>query len=210
MITRNKNVKFSYSDENFSRLLVSQFALAIYGLIVSILLVALSSYHTAIVNQNETTQEEQRDKYRKWGGNPYNLGSSSNWRYFFRVQDSLIYNTNEKTFNQHVLDSKLIYSVEVEEEDDLKSLRSHKSHKSIKSEVHIISSQNSDNPDRVIEVGAKRSKRASSKQLRTQKHSRKEYVSQREDSDDSSQSDMKSFKSHKSAKSLKVQHGKKQ
>jgi hypothetical protein len=56
------------------------------------LLFALTGYHTSIVNDNETTQEELRDKYNKWGGNPYNLSLSQNWAYFLKKQDSLIYN----------------------------------------------------------------------------------------------------------------------
>lgn len=84
MITHNKSVKINTSDENFVKLTVSQFCLALYGLIVTMLLLALTCYHTSIVTENETTQEELRDKYTKWGGNPYNLTSSQNWQYFFR------------------------------------------------------------------------------------------------------------------------------
>jgi hypothetical protein len=84
MITHNKNVKLSTDDENFGRLTVAQFIVALYGLIVTLLLLALTGYHTSIVNENETTQEELRNKYNKWGGNPYNLTLSQNWSYFFK------------------------------------------------------------------------------------------------------------------------------
>ena len=72
-----------FGDENFMRLTGAQFLVAFYGLIVAVLLFALTGYHTSIVNQNETTQEELRNKYAKWGGNPYNLTLMQNWNYFF-------------------------------------------------------------------------------------------------------------------------------
>lgn len=103
-----------------------------------------------------------RDKYAKWGQNPYSFGpwSSLNLRYFFRQQKSLIYdeilvptsnfddNNSENDFhlykelaiyNQHVMDSQLIQKVEVGEDDqslydDIKSVRSFKSQRSVKSE----------------------------------------------------------------------------
>jgi len=47
------------------------------------LLGTLLSYHTNIIIMNETTQENMRDKYRKWGSNPYNLGFRTNFLYFW-------------------------------------------------------------------------------------------------------------------------------
>ena len=55
MITHNKDVKVSLGDEDFMRLTGAQFLTALYGLIVAMLLLALTGYHTSIVNDNETT-----------------------------------------------------------------------------------------------------------------------------------------------------------
>jgi hypothetical protein len=55
MITHNIGVKISTNDELFAKLTIAQFVLALYGLIVMMLLLALTGYHTSIVNDNETT-----------------------------------------------------------------------------------------------------------------------------------------------------------
>jgi hypothetical protein len=55
MITHNKDVQVNLADENFMRLTGAQFLTALYGLVVAMLLLALTGYHTSIVNDNETT-----------------------------------------------------------------------------------------------------------------------------------------------------------
>ena len=55
MLTHNKGVKFATNDEGFAKLTVAQFMCALYGLVVTMLLLALTGYHTSIVNENETT-----------------------------------------------------------------------------------------------------------------------------------------------------------
>ena len=131
--------------------------MAVYGLMVAVLLMCLTGYHTAAIASNETTQEDVRDKYETWGGNPYNMGkwSKQNLYYALRQQESLIYGNSLKndqlkslSFNQHLFDSELIYQVEIDEDEshadhDMKSVRSLKSFKSIRSELHIESSKNS-------------------------------------------------------------------
>jgi len=66
---------------------------ALYGLIVSILVLGLSIYHTGLALKGQTTSEEQRDKYEIWGGNPYSFGDYSykNWLYFWNTQESLVF-----------------------------------------------------------------------------------------------------------------------
>ena len=56
----------------------------LYGVVVALLLASLTVYHTLLVAKNETTQEEMREKYVKWGGNPYDQGawSRTNLKYF--------------------------------------------------------------------------------------------------------------------------------
>jgi len=64
--------------------------LAIYGICVCLLLFTLTTYHSSLIVQNRTTQEEMRDKYSKWGGNPYDRKTNSNCLYFVRRQRSLV------------------------------------------------------------------------------------------------------------------------
>ena len=131
--------------------------MAVYGLMVAVLLMCLTGYHTAAIGSNETTQEDVRDKYETWGGNPYNMGkwSKQNLYYAFRQHESLIYGKSIKndqlkslSFNQHLFDSELIFQMEIDEDEshvdhDMKSVKSLKSFKSIRSEVLIESSKNS-------------------------------------------------------------------
>ena len=60
--------------------------LILYGIVVSLLLLSLVAYHLHLVVNNQSTQEEMKEKYELWGGNPYNRGqySRQNWNYFSR------------------------------------------------------------------------------------------------------------------------------
>jgi hypothetical protein len=64
----------------------------------AILLFTLVVYHTYLIFTNGTTQENVRDKYILWDGNPYNLGTASkaNFNYFFKMQESLIFKPKDE------------------------------------------------------------------------------------------------------------------
>jgi len=90
----------------------------------AILLLTLVVYHTYLIFTNGTTQENVRDKYIQWDGNPYNIGTASkaNFNYFFKKQDTLIFNNKDELVleminNQHIKDGKLIHMIEIEEEE---------------------------------------------------------------------------------------------
>ena len=88
----------------FNKLIVPCIILASYGLIISILLFCLTTFHTYLIANNETTSEYIRDKYYTWDGNPYNYGSlMENLRYFWLKQDSLVYGNNALEINRRVL-----------------------------------------------------------------------------------------------------------
>ena len=67
--------------------------MALYGLVVAVLLLGLTLYHTGLVFKNQTTSEELREKYDTWGGNPYTYGEYSwkNLLYFWHIQESLVF-----------------------------------------------------------------------------------------------------------------------
>ena len=73
-----------------------------YALVIFILLFGLNIFHTNLILSNQTTQEEIRYKYDSWGGNPYNYGycSIGNFRYFWKIQESLIYGENIKEIHK--------------------------------------------------------------------------------------------------------------
>ena len=83
MITKNKDTFMVMDNENFKKLTIPQALCAAYGLIVAFLLIFLSGYHMSIVYSNETTQEDIREKYDTWGGNPYDQSLKQNLRYFW-------------------------------------------------------------------------------------------------------------------------------
>ena len=64
----------------------------------TILLLTLVVYHTYLIFTNGTTQENVRDKYIQWDGNPYNIGTASkaNFNYFLKKQDTLIFNNKDE------------------------------------------------------------------------------------------------------------------
>jgi hypothetical protein len=77
----------------FTGIIIPQVVMSLYGFTISILLLILSLYHILLIATNETTSEQIKGKYSKWGGNPYNFGSwsLSNFKYFIKQQESLIY-----------------------------------------------------------------------------------------------------------------------
>ena len=97
-LAKAKGKSLDPEKEIFMYFLVPVGIMAIYGLVITLMLSMLSCYHFALVRSNETTQEEMRDKYAKWGGNPYNKGTGSkqNWNYFWIQQESLIYGDNKE------------------------------------------------------------------------------------------------------------------
>ena len=83
---KNLEIEIRLDEPLFLRLWVPILIMLVYGAAVMLLLFSLTAYHTHLVVANQTTQEEIREKYEKWGGNPYNRGtySKQNWLYFFR------------------------------------------------------------------------------------------------------------------------------
>ena len=77
MVSNNKDTIMMVGGDNFSKLTIPQALMAVYGLMVAVLLMCLTTYHTAAIGSNETTQEDIREKYETWGGNPYNMGKWS-------------------------------------------------------------------------------------------------------------------------------------
>ena len=120
IIINTKDYKRLMTDETFTYNLIPQLFLVIYSLLFGVSLSLLTSYHTGLILNNETTQESMRHKYKKWGGNPYDLNVLANVKYFLRRQESLIFekiksikDLNQydpekgrvvKFHNQHVLD----------------------------------------------------------------------------------------------------------
>ncbi len=167
VMINTKNYRQNLNYEVFVWNLIPQLIVCVYAIMFSATLVSLVGYHFTLIGSNETTQEEMRGKYKKWGGNPYDFGKwrAENLKYFFRRQDSLVFSSAQTTldivegdseggprrqlYNQHVLDSLLIHFIEVEDPnygDDMKSMKSMKSFKSrgsIKSE-HFGSIKNDD------------------------------------------------------------------
>lgn len=72
------------NNEVFLYLFLPAFVMFLYGLVVALLLTSLTVFHTLLIAKNETTQEDMREKYTKWGGNPYDQGawSKNNIMYF--------------------------------------------------------------------------------------------------------------------------------
>lgn len=91
LVTSTSGVSMSLSDSNFGKLLVCQGFMAIYALIVIVLLFGLNFYHCYLMCNNETTQEQVREKYDTWGGNPYDQGCLPNTKYFFSTQPSFLF-----------------------------------------------------------------------------------------------------------------------
>jgi ribose/xylose/arabinose/galactoside ABC-type transport system permease subunit len=85
MIANNKDTIMMFGDDNFSKLTIPQALMAVYGLFVAILLMCLTGYHTGAIGGNETTQEDIRDKYETWGGNPYNMGQWSKQNLYYAL-----------------------------------------------------------------------------------------------------------------------------
>ena len=79
-----KNVSLSIDDISFSKFYVAQVGMILYCFIVTALLVTLNIYHCALILENETTSEDQKDKYKSWNGNPYDMGASKNMSYCLR------------------------------------------------------------------------------------------------------------------------------
>lgn len=79
------DIDFSFGEEDkrhFFELFVPELIIAIYGVIVTLLLLSLSIYHSHLIISNHTTQEEMRDKYATWGFNPYSRSKKQNCLYF--------------------------------------------------------------------------------------------------------------------------------
>ena len=74
-----------FKNDQMVEVIILTTVFLIYGLGVAILLTFLTVYHFCLIIANETTQEEIRDKYKTWGGNPYNMGrwSKKNFDYFW-------------------------------------------------------------------------------------------------------------------------------
>lgn len=79
-----ENMKMRSMNDVFLYQFIPALILFLYGLVVALLLASLTVFHTFLIAKNETTQEDMREKYTKWGGNPYDQGawSKSNLMYF--------------------------------------------------------------------------------------------------------------------------------
>ena len=55
MIGSNENTIMMPGDENFGKLVIPQALMAVYGLMVAVLLMCLTGYHTGAIGNNETT-----------------------------------------------------------------------------------------------------------------------------------------------------------
>ena len=81
----NANIFFKIGEDFFVTFWIPILIVGIYSLVVGVLLLGLSLYHTLLALKNQTTSEELREKYDAWGGNPYSYGDYSwkNWQYFW-------------------------------------------------------------------------------------------------------------------------------
>lgn len=100
----NANIFFSMKDEYFSTFWIPLILMGLYGVVVAVLLLGLSIYHTSLALTNQTTSEELKEKYELWGGNPYNYGDYSykNCLYFWHTQDSLVFNSKSIELHQAI------------------------------------------------------------------------------------------------------------
>jgi uncharacterized integral membrane protein len=68
-----KGFNFSnFSDKFFVRLALPAAVVMLYSIIIGVLLSGLVVYHIWLAFECGTTQENLRNKYTTWGGNPYN------------------------------------------------------------------------------------------------------------------------------------------
>jgi len=93
LLVNNQDVKFSAENPMFFKLFVPELLNLVAGGLATPLLTCLVAYHTHLILRNKTTQEEVRNKYSKWGGNPYDRGNA-NCYYFLNKQQSLVFIQN--------------------------------------------------------------------------------------------------------------------
>ena len=99
------NVGFDSNFDEFNELMLPSLILAIYSFLVASLLMCLTIFHTFLMLNNQTSSEYIRDKYYTWDGNPYDYGNKwLNFRYFWNIQESLIYGPNAEQLNKLVIE----------------------------------------------------------------------------------------------------------
>ena len=93
IVTGCKGIKYDGKDAWLWNVHVPALVMGAYGLVVALFVGCLTGYSCYNVFTNTTTQEDMRDKYRLWGGNPYDHGtcSAGNWLYCWKIQESLVY-----------------------------------------------------------------------------------------------------------------------
>lgn len=82
----NISTEDSFGDSDLLKLNIPITIMVIYGALVFALLLSLTCYHSFLIANNSTTQEEMRQKHELWGGNPYNRASEKkkNLNYFLK------------------------------------------------------------------------------------------------------------------------------
>lgn len=100
----NANIFFKIDDEFFTSFWLPIILIGLYGIIVALLLIGLSIYHSCLACKNQTTSEELKEKYDMWGGNPYSYGDFSlkNCLYFLHTQESLVFGQKSLEIHQAV------------------------------------------------------------------------------------------------------------
>lgn len=74
---------------------------SLFGAFFIMALFPFGLYHWYLAIRGRTTNEEARGRYRKWGGNPFNLGCKNNCKAYWKKKSSKVLQDSDPSSTEY-------------------------------------------------------------------------------------------------------------